>query len=125
MIKIILYFHGILFFIVNHHCIKLQYMTRHFYTHFVASPFLCNFDTIYIPYIFTPMAHIIKNIALYDINGFTHKLYGVKSEINCIISIGNAKITIIILYFHGILFFIVNHHYIKLQGMIRNFKVIL
>ena len=29
--------------------------------------------------------------------------------------------TIIILYFHGILFFIVNHHCIKLQGMTRHF----
>ena len=27
--------------------------------------------------------------------------------------------------YHGILFFIVNHHCIKLQDMIRNFKVIL
>ena len=67
------------------------------------------------------MAHIIKNIALYDIDGFTHKLYGVRSDTNCITSIGNAKITIIILYFIGILFFIVTHHCIKLQGMTRHF----
>jgi|AADL01.1.fsa_nt_gi hypothetical protein len=82
-------------------------------------------NAIYIPYISTPRAHIIKNIVLNDINGFTHKLYGVRSETNCVTSIGNVKITITILYFHGILFFIVNHHCIKLQDMIRNFKVIL
>ena len=44
---------------------------------------------------------------------------------NGIIIAGDIKISPIITYFRGILFFIVNHHCIKLQDMIRSFKVIL
>ena len=91
----------------------------------MVSPFLCNFDAIYIPYISTPKAQNKENIIPYINNGFIIKLYGVRSETNGIIIAGNNKIIKIILYFIGILFFIVNHHCIKLQGMIRNFKVIL
>ena len=118
---IITYFRGILFFIVNHHCIKLQDMTRHFYTHFVIPPFLFSFDAKYVPYISTPTAHHAENSVLYNINGFTIKLYGVKSDINGIIIAGNNKMVKIIRYLCGILFFIVNHHCIKLHWMIRNF----
>ena len=50
----------------------------------------------------------------YDSNGFSIKLYGVKNEIVIIISQDNDEVTRIILYFIGILFFIVNHHCIKL-----------
>ena len=87
----------------------------------MVSPFLCNFDAKYVPYIPTPAAHHAENTALYKNNGITIKLYGVSNETNGIIIAGNNKITIIILYFHGILFFIVNHHYTKLQDMLRNF----
>ena len=96
-------------------------MIRNFHSHFVIPLFLFSFDATYIPYISTPRAHIIKNIVLNDINGFTHKLYGVRSETNDITIMGNVKITITILYFHGILFFIVTHHCIKLQDMTRHF----
>ena len=87
----------------------------------MVSPFLFSLDATYIPYISTPKAQNKENIIPYINNGFIIKLYGVRSETNGIIIAGNNKIIKIILYFHGILFFIVNHHCIKLQGMTRNF----
>ena len=90
----------------------------------MVSPFLCNFDAKYVPYIPTPTAHHAENTALYINNGVTIKLYGVRNETKDITSRGHDKMAKIIAYFIGI-FFIVNHHYTKLQDMIRNFKVIL
>ena len=84
-------------------------------------PFLFSFDVTYVPYIFTPMPQNAENTALYKNNGITIKLYGVSNETNGIIIAGNNNMTILILYFHGILSFIVNHHCITLQGMTRNF----
>ena len=72
-------------------------------------------------YISTPAIANIDNTMPYDSNGFSIKLYGVKNEIVIIISQDNDEVTRIILYFIGILFFIVNHHYTKLQDMTRNF----
>ena len=63
------------------------------FSDFVVSPFLCNFDTIYIPYIPIPRAHNSENTIPYDINGFSIKLYGVRSDINGITTIGIIKIT--------------------------------
>ena len=83
--------------------------------------FLFSLGAIYIPYISTPTAHHAENSVLYNINGFAHKLYGVRSDINGIIIAGNNKMVKIIRYLCGILFFIVNHHCIKLQDMTPHF----
>ena len=61
-----------------------------------------------------------ENTALYKNNGITIKLYGVRNETKYITSRGHNKMVKIITYFIGI-FFIVNHHCIKLQDMTRNF----
>ena len=83
-------------------------------------PFLFSFDVTYVPYIFTPMPQNAENTALYKNNGITIKLYGVRNETKYITSRGHNKMVKIITYFIGI-FFIVNHHCIKLQDMTRNF----
>ena len=76
-------------------------------------PFLFSFDVTYVPYIFTPMPQNAENTALYKNNGITIKLYGVRNETRNTTSRGHDKMAKIIAYFIGI-FFIVNHHCIKL-----------
>ncbi len=68
---------------------------------------------VFLVSLLTPAAHHAENTALYKNNGITIKLYGVRNETRNTTSRGHDKMAKIIAYFIGI-FFIVNHHCIKL-----------